>query len=119
MNNTKTPSQTIFLKDWTPKQFDLMQRAIKRYFTRSACTLKTNNGIVMFSILDNYDSIADVLGLAYTSSSSMAGLWICNVDAEHIYKYEGYRYIGFVMDNDCNAYALLWDKDENEIQVPI
>jgi len=85
------------LQEWNETQFAKVRRKIAVHFMKS------------YTYCDNW------LGLAYTSSSSCAAEWVCNgVDAMSK-KYPTHRYIGFAMGEDGNVYAILWDKDENEI----
>jgi hypothetical protein len=104
--------QNTFLDDWTSDQFSIVEKAIARHFSNKVIkTLHGNHQPRRHS----FNSIGEILGLAYTSSSNYAGYWVCNTDAYND-KYPGYNYIGFAMskvENKC--YAILWDKDENEI----
>ncbi len=58
----------------------------------------------------------DYLGLAYTSSSSWAGLWVCN---EEVYLDDQKKYIyqGFGMNAGGFAIAFLQDVEENELYI--
>jgi len=52
------------------------------------------------------------LGLAYTSSSDCAGLWVCNLavyNRDHVK-----RLVGFVMDEDKTIFALWYGDNEEE-----
>lgn len=102
--------EPVFVAEISEKQAKGLKRAISAHFAWS--TLKTNNGTKNY-ITPNYTQIADFLGLAYTSGSSYAGFWVCNVEAEneHI---PGFHYVGFTVGTDGEYYATLWDANENE-----
>lgn len=96
-----------FLAIWTPADFTGMEKAIARHF--KGRVLSTNYGL--HTMTGNFKSIDNLLGLAYTSSSSFALYGICNVEL----KYDNeYNYQFFAIGKDGKFYAILWDKDENE-----
>lgn len=104
-----------FLQEWTPEQFKAMQRKISAHFT----------GLPMYTSHGNYPemylgwkAVSDRLGLAYTSSSSFAGYWVCNTEVTYN-KLPEYKYTGFALSVDNKAYAILLDKDENEKVIPL
>lgn len=102
--------EPVFVAEISEKQAKGLKRAISAHFSWS--TLKTNNGTKNYTT-PNYNQISEFLGLAYTSMSSYAGYWVCNVEAEneHI---PGFHYVGFTVGNDGGYYAILWDANENE-----
>jgi len=110
-------SKPKFIQNWDNKQFKQMELAILRHFALLG-EIKTSSGHGSISMVYDYTGIENFLGLAYTSGSSCAGLWVCNVDAINP-KYPDYRYVGFAMSEDLKPYAILWDKDENEINIPL
>ena len=69
-------------------------------------------------IHNNFKSLNNYLGLAYTSSSSWAGLWVCN---EEVYfdVAKQWIYQGFGVDMGGFSIAYLTDKDENELYIYI
>lgn len=95
------------LKEWNEIQTKKVKSAIVEFMRR-------REGNVRY----NYDGIDQLLGLAYTSSSSCAGLWICNIafymDAERKLSIRG-----FVLDVSGWVYALCEDKDENQYYIKI
>lgn len=93
----KAKNHPKLLAEWTEQQTKKVERAISKHFERS------------IGALDK------MLGLAYTSSSAFAGLW---VTSEARYEDTRFYYRGFVCDGQV-VYALLWDKDENEIYMPL
>jgi hypothetical protein len=112
--------QNSFLLEWSREQFTIVQTAISKHFLGDGIITETTRHLI--PKLRSYNSIFDcidrVLGLAYTSSSSYAGYWVCNVTAINP-KYLGYHYTGFALSSDNKAYAILWDKEENEIIIPL
>ena len=100
--------KTEFLKSWDEKQVKQVEKAIKKFLNSR-----------FFEYSHGYTpNLFDALGLAYTSSSAYAGLWVCNIelyfDAEQKFKVEG-----FALGNGGFVFAVCWDKDENEILIPI
>lgn len=104
-----------FLQNWTESQCTLMERKISSHFSMKP--MQTNHGNYPAMYL-GWVAIIERLGLAYTSSSSYAGYWVCNTEVYHKF-YPGYTYIGFAMDDKQKGYAILWDKEENEIILPL
>ncbi len=122
-NNSWSPDYVIchnpkFLPEWNSAQFDAMDKAIERHFKGK--TLNTHKGeIANTSVLDNtFSHLETVLGLAYTSSSSYAGYWICNVtlylDAD-----KRWQYSAFAIGTDGKFYATIQDKYENEFIIEL
>lgn len=107
--------QNTFLNEWKPEQSRIVRIAIANHFSNRE--INTHHGKHPAKVR-RYQELADIFGLAYTSSSNYAGLWVCNTE---IYSnhYPGFKYIGFALTNDLTPYAVLWDKDENEILMPI
>lgn len=103
------------LKKWTPEQFKAMQKRIAQHFYGKE--INTHHGIHNFGYV-TFVSLSEIFGLAYTSSSDIAGYWVCNTEV-YSPKFTGYKYIGFAMGEDQKGYAVLWDKDENEIILPL
>lgn len=106
----KTPE---FLKKWEERDFRRMRLAIRTHFGRRGAHTKDG-----YKIFNNYEQLDQCFGLAYTSSSDYAGYWICNtevyLDYAHIY-----HYVGFALGVNDVPYAILWDKDENEIIIEL
>lgn len=94
------------------KELIKIKAAIRKYFTFNP--VPTNEGEKTFY---TYQQFCDFAGLAFTSGSDVAGLWICNgVDVYDLFnKKSDFRYIGFGIGEDEKCYGILWDKDENEI----
>lgn len=107
--------QKTFLKEWTQDVFTTMQRKISAHFSGKEMNTHHGNYPAMYL---GWKAISERLGLAYTSTSDYAGYWICNTEVISN-KFPSYRYVGFAMSSDKKGYAVLWDKDENEILLPL
>ncbi len=114
MKQTTTLNKPSFLKDWTPAIFTKMQKRISAHFSGKPMSTTHGNYPEMYL---SWTAVSDRLGLAYTSSSSYAGYWICNTEVYHD-EYPGYKYIGFAMANR-RPVAILWDKDEKELIITL
>lgn len=112
---TTTKEKVTFLKEWTPKQFKAIEKKIATHFSGKA--MNTLHGKYPAMYL-NFVALDDRLGLAYTSSSSYAGYWICNTEVKSN-QHPEYKYVGFAIGKDDKYYAVLQDKDENELIVEL
>lgn len=120
MKQTTLDPQTTkikFIQEWTNEQFILMDKAIKKHF--KGRTIETNNGSIYFAnIGTTFNAIDELLGLAYTSTGIWACYGICNVqawfDEDKIYSYEY-----FVIGEDGFYYAILEDKNENQLVIKL
>lgn len=111
---TKTQAEKItFKKEWTPEDFKRMKRALKSFFLLKG--LQSNKG---FKICYSYSDIESFFGLPYTSSSEYAGQWVTNSEV-YSNDHSTYHYVGFAISEDNKPYAILWDKNENEILQPL
>lgn len=100
--------KTSFLKNWNNKEFKLVESKIKKYLNSR-----------FFENSHGYQSnLFDALGLAYTSSSSYAALWVCNIELYFDCE-QKYKFIGFALGSGGFVFAICWDEDENEIIFPI
>jgi hypothetical protein len=106
--STTTLPKINFLNEWTPKNFSGIEKAIARHF--KGRMVSQNYGCRLTN--GNFRHIDEVLGLAYTSSSSYALYCICNVELK--YDNTEFNYQFFAISGDSKYYAILWDKDENE-----
>lgn len=99
----------VFIKEWSEKQQKKVNRAIREHFAIQNFTKFWGKS---FEQIENY------FGLPYTSSSSYAGLWVCNV----IEYYKGstqYYYRAFAIAEDGYIYAILTNDKEQEIYINI
>ena len=90
----------VVLREWNEKQFKEKERKISLRFDST------------------WESISEGLGLAYTSSSSYAAYWVCNLKL-YLHKYPSFYYKCFAIGSNEKYYAVLWDKDENELIIEI
>lgn len=120
LEKKRKETEKTFLKEWNIDQFKKMEKAIAGHFSMVDIHTATTRYVVpnFHSIKKRFESVGDILGLAYTSSSSYAGYWVCNIEAVN-FKYPGYHYVGFAMDDKNKCFAILWDKDENEIIISL
>lgn len=121
--NTQTFSPVTtkvqFIKEWTPEQFKAMERAIARHFNeRTFIRYSTGSGEHTTRLYRSFNHIDSILGLAYTSTGIWACYGICNVaawfDEDNIYQYSY-----FTIGNNGHFYAVLQDKEENELVIEL
>jgi hypothetical protein len=103
--------KNTFLNELNELQITGIKKAIVNHFSKK--DIITNHGNYPVKYRD-FNSLDSIMGFAYTSSSSYAGYWICNTEVESLF-YSGFKYIGFAITSTGKYYAILWDKDENEI----
>lgn len=110
--------KTEILKDWTPAQFKTVEKAVVKYLNSRYFETHHSPGKTPFTGCRTFKQYDSILGFAYTSSGIYAGYWICNtdlfLDAAQTWKIEG-----FVLGSGAFVYLMCWDKDENEIFIPI
>lgn len=100
--------KTEFLKNWDNIQTKNVEKAIKKYLNSR-----------FFEYSHGYtNNLFNALGLAYTSTSSYAGLWICNIEL-YFDAAQKYKFIGFALGSGGFVFAVCWDNEENEIIFPI
>ena len=112
---TTTPVKITFLNEWTPAQFTKMELALRAYF--KSRMLITRHGNHFFNY-PKFSKLDEILGLAYTSTGIWACYGVCNTEAYFDLK-KVYQYSYFVMDKDEHCYAILQDKDENELIIAL
>lgn len=112
--STVTKQKITFLSNWTPDQFKVMNNAIAYYFKNKELRTSHGNHFLGYS----FKKVDSILGLAYTSTGVWACYGVCNTepyfDMNNIYQYSY-----FVMDQHNLCYAILQDKDENELIIPL
>ena len=115
-----TTAKITFLKEWTPAQFKTVQKAITRFINSRYWETYHSRDADPFIIAQakKFKQIADILGLAYTSSSDFAGYWACNTQ---LYLDNGHKWhlVGFAHDKNTFTHAIFNDDEENEITFPI
>lgn len=109
---------TNFLPEWTDKQFAKVKRAIYQHFCSHSYTFKDGSSIAHKTVnVFSYEEFELLAGLAYTSSSNYAGLWVCN--AVEIMATDTHKFIGFAMNTDGKVVGIAWDNEENELLIEL
>lgn len=103
-----------FKTELTAKEIKQLEAKILAHFKQNARFDKDDKMILSGS----FEQINKNIGLAYTSSSSYAALWVCNNEV-YLDTAKKYHYIGFTFDLKGWAVAVLWDNEENEIVIYI
>lgn len=111
MRSTKVP----FIKEWTTEQFKMMEQAIRSHF--KSTKIRTSHGDHFFNY-PKFSKLGEVFGLAYTSSGIWACYGICNTQV--YFDYDNiFSYSYFTIGEDGLPYAILQDKHENELTIPL
>jgi len=106
-------------KEWTPAEFKGIEKSIAKHFSqRVFLRFSTGQEMKVTRVYNSFTQIDNILGLAYTSSGMFACYGICNVDA-HFDEDNIYSYSYFVIGNNDKHYAILQDKDENELTIEL
>lgn len=109
---------TTILKEWDKSQFKNAQKIITKWVNSRFFETHHTPDKTPFYNTNTFNKIAEVLGLAYTSSSDYAGYWVCNtslyLDAKKVYQIDG-----FIQDKQGFVYAHCADKAENELLIPL
>lgn len=99
----------VFIKEWSEKQQKKVNKAICVHFA-------AQNFAKFWG--KSFEQIENYFGLPYTSSSSYAGLWVCNV-REYYKGSAQYYYRAFAIAEDGCIYAILTNDEEQEIYINI
>ena len=111
--------KTQFLQNWTTQQHKTAEQAIVKYLkSRFFETLHSGENTTPFCGCKTFRDFDNILGLAFTSSSSFAGRWICNTEL-YLDIAREFMLIGFAMDKNHFVYATWRDKKERELTFPI
>lgn len=111
---------TTFLQEWTQPQFRNAEKQITKFIRSRYFETHHSPDADPFIIAQakTFNAITEILGLAYTSSSSSAMYSVCNtelyLDAEQKFSVNH-----FTQDAAGFVYAICWDKNENEIILPL
>jgi hypothetical protein len=98
----------VLLQEWNSRDMKVAQKAIQKFL--NSRHFEYSHGYTPNLYKD--------LGLAFTSSSSYAGLWVCNREL-YLDKYHKFHIIGFAKGVSGFVYAICWDKDKNELIITI
>lgn len=107
-----------FKTEWTEKELQSVKKSIVKYL--GSRWFESHHSVDKYCFLNcrTFSQFDNVLGMAYTSSSSYAGLFVCNtelyLDIDLKYKLDC-----FALGNGGFVYAIWSDIDENEIVFPI
>lgn len=110
---------TNFLNDWNP--FEKLNRKVER-----AIFTKLNKGRYIWQpshdekskrvfTPQTFGQIEDILGLAYTSTSAYAALWVCN--GGYLWANNTHRFTGFAINTDGDVIAITEDMDESPMYI--
>lgn len=108
-----------FKQEWSESEHDYVRKSILSYLKSRKFESYKGGHYSAFLGMSRFVHFSNALGLAYTSSSSYAGLWVCS---DHLYLDTNRKYhlVGFTISQyDTSVYAIWWDEDENEIVFPI
>lgn len=110
--------KVTFKSEWSEKELQYTKKTIVEYLGSRYFESHHSDNKYCFLNCRTFSDFDNVLGTAYTSSSSCAGLWVCNtelyLDIDHKYKLDG-----FALGNGGFVYAIWSDIDENELIFPI
>lgn len=119
--NTTIDINTDFLQEWKP--FDVLnkkvERAILSHFRGHSYQWQpTHEGSSKTALKPfTFSQIDNILGLAYTSSSSYAGLWVCN--GGYLWADNTHYFTGFAINTDGEVIGIAHDFDEHEIFIKL
>ncbi len=110
-----------FLQEWQP--YDVIskkvEKAILRHFMNRSYTYQPTHeesSKKPFNVY-SFNQLSNVLGFAYTSTGSYAGLWICN--GGYLYADKTHHFEGFAVTIDGKIIGIAQDAEENEIYINI
>lgn len=118
---TTSNINTNFIQEWQP--FDKLNKNVKRailsHFMKNEYKYQPTHEKgsikpfkpVTFSQIDNF------LGLAYTSTGSYAGLWVCN--GGYLWADDTHHFTGFAINELNEVIAIADDENENEIFIKL
>ena len=103
--------KTQFKKEWTPADFDRVEKRLLKYFRgKSFCNHR--NGINYFSNNTTFEQLENVLGLPYTSSSSHAMMSMdCNIN---LFFNPAWHFDRVVIDENNDVLIVLQTSEEKE-----
>lgn len=113
-----TKINTNFKQDWTPDEFKKVERKIKNHFTKKHYDhIRQHGELRRPAYFYNFTQIDEFLGLAYTSSGSYAGYWVCN--GGYLYADPTHHFIGFAINELDEVIAIADDENENSIYIKL
>lgn len=110
-----------FLQEWQPfdKMYAQVKAAIYKHFSRKHYEWQPTHeaGSKRTFVLYTFNQINELLGLAYTSTSDYAGLWVCN--GGYLWADDTHYFAGFAINTDNEVIAIAHDYEENEIYIKL
>lgn len=108
--------QNSFKKEWTEADFRKADRRITAHFKKHLFAFQPTHAAKKEQfIVRKFADIDNILGLAYTSSSAYAALWVCN--SGYLWATDQHRFIGFAMTEAGDIYGIADDDNENSIYI--
>lgn len=102
-------------REWTDVEHKKVLRSIKSWLnSRKFVTLHDGE----IKLVRTIAQMEDLLGLPYTSSGRSACVSITNTEL-YLDNDRKFRVVSFEMDDYGVVYAVCWDKNENELLIPI
>ncbi len=112
---------TVFTQDWQPfqKVYNKVKRAIYSHFLHYTYKWQPTHDKESRKDFNpfSFDEIDNLLGLAYTSSSAYAALWVCN--SGYLMANETHHFIGFAVNKLGQVIGITQDENENEILIEL
>lgn len=106
---------TNFLKEWEnySKTIKKVEKAIFKGIKKGAYIWQPSHNKESQRVFNpsNFNDINNLLGFAYTSSGTFAGLWCCN--GGYLLTKENKHFIGFAINTDFEVIAITEDEEEN------
>lgn len=111
-------TKDTFKTEWSEKEQKAVERIILIYLkSRDFYSYKSPDKPCL-TTCKSYTDINNTIGLAYTSSSSYAGLWVCS-DNLYLDIDKTFHLKGFILDNNNVVYAIWVNSDENYLYIPV
>lgn len=108
-----------FLKEWKSyeKLNEQVETAILRHFMRKPYNFQPTHDKTDLKPFRPvaFNQIDELLGLAYTSSSDFAGLWVCN--SGYLLADSAHHFIGFAINELNQVVGIADDENENSIYI--
>ena len=102
-------------KKWTEKEMRFVLQTIKKWINSRKFVTKHDG---LLGHIRTIAELENILGMPYTSSGRAACVGICNTEL-YLDNDRKYTVYSFEMDDYGIIYAVCFDKDENELLIPI
>lgn len=105
-------------KEWAQDEFKKVERKIANHFTRKHYNhIKQHGEKPRPAYFGSFRQVDEFLGLAYTSTSDFAALWVCN--GGYLYADPTHHFIGFAINELDEVIAIANDENENSIYIKL